>query len=273
MTRIRVIHTTTYRYESEADGIIQALRVMPGNHSGQTVLRWRVDVDIDGRLHKGRDAFGNILHLFYADDRECRLTVRAAGDVEIHDTAGVIAGAAEPFAPSLFLRRTRLTRPDDALVSWSDTIPDGPPLSRLHHLAADLRSRMQFDTAATGVETDAAHAFGLGQGVCQDFAHIFIAAARLMGIPARYVSGHLARPEAGEQEAAHAWAEAYISGLGWTGFDPTNGVSPDANYIRVAVGLDYLDAAPVRGARRGGGSERLEVAVRASHLGPSTLDR
>jgi transglutaminase-like putative cysteine protease len=272
MTRIRVRHTTTYSYERPTDALIQVLRVTPGDHQGQKVLSWRIDVDVDGRLRRGHDPFGNILHLFYADDGVHELTVRVTGEVDVRETAGVIEGAVEPLRPSLFLRTTRLTALDPSLVAWASASPLGPPLARLHLLAADLRSRMRFDTRATGVETNAAQAFALAHGVCQDFTHIFIAAARSMGIPARYVSGHLARPEADEQEASHAWAEAYIPDLGWTGFDPTNGVSPDDNYIRVAVGLDYLDAAPVRGARRGGGREGLHVAVRATHLAQSSTD-
>jgi transglutaminase-like putative cysteine protease len=262
--RIRVRHLTEYTYDGAADCVIQALRVTPGDHDGQKVLNWRIDVDVDGVLRQSSDPFGNVLHLFYAETGVRALTVRVTGEVEVLETAGVVRGAAEPLEPALFLRNTPLTAPDAALAAWANSIPPGDPLTRLHRLSEELRARMRFNTAATGVETNAAHAFNLGHGVCQDFTHIFIAVARCMGIPARYTSGHLARPEAGEQEAAHAWAEAYVPDLGWTGFDPTNGVSPDEHYIRVAVGLDYLDASPVRGARRGGGRERLNVSVLAS---------
>jgi transglutaminase-like putative cysteine protease len=136
-------------------------------------------------------------------------------------------------------------------------------LGFLHALMTQIGDHMTFDEDPTHSGTSAAEAFTLKRGVCQDYAHIFIAAARRFGIPARYVSGHLSRPEGGEQEAAHAWAEAYVPELGWTGFDPANGVCPDQTYLRVAVGLDYLDAAPLRGARRGGGQESLSVLVTA----------
>jgi transglutaminase-like putative cysteine protease len=179
----------------------------------------------------------------------------------VHETAGVVSGALEPFPPSVFLRSTPLTEADAALTEWAASITAEDPLSRLHALMADLHERMTFDTATTGVETRAAAAFAASHGVCQDYAHIFIAAARRLGIPARYVSGHLSRLESGDQEAAHAWAEAYVPDLGWTGFDPTNAVCADETYLRIAVGLDYLDAAPLRGARRGGGEERLSVTV------------
>jgi transglutaminase-like putative cysteine protease len=261
--RIRVRHVTSYAYDEPAHGVIQALRVTPGEHDGQQVLNWRVDVDVDGLLRESRDAFGNVLHLFYAEGAVTRLTVRVTGEVEVRDTAGVVRGAPEPFAPATFLRTTPLTQADAALAAWAESVGGEDVVSRLHRLMTETHQRLRFDTAATGVETGAADAFRDGHGVCQDYAHVFIAAARCMGVPARYVSGHLSRLDPGEQEAAHAWAEAYLPDLGWTGFDPANAVCPDQTYLRVAVGLDYLDAAPLRGARRGGGQERLSVAVLA----------
>lgn len=259
--RIRVRHATTYHYDEPAYGLIQALRVAPSDHDGQQVLNWRVDVNVDGFLREGRDAFGNVLHLFYAEGAVNELTVRVTGEVEVRETAGVVRGAREPFPPSVFLRSTPLTTADAALGEWADAIEAEDPLARLHELMAALNGRMRFDAGVTQVDTPAATAFSEGHGVCQDYAHIFIAAARRYGIPARYVSGHLSRLDGGDQEAGHAWAEAYVPDLGWTGFDPANGVCADQSYLRVAVGLDYLDAAPLRGARRGGGAERLTVNV------------
>ena len=93
---------------------------------------------------------------------------------------------------------------------------------------------------------------------------MFLAAARAEGIPARYVSGYFLRSDSTEQEAGHAWAEAYIEGVGWIGFDPANGVCADERHLRLAIGRDYLEAAPVRGARLGGGHETLAVDVHLS---------
>src|SRR5690606_33159414 len=107
---------------------------------------------------------------------------------------------------------------------------------------------------STAVTTTAAQAFGLKRGVCQDLTHIFLAAARAMGTPARYVSGHLYRAEGSAGQAAghapgHAWAEAHVPGLGWIGFDPAGGLCTTEAHVRVAIGLDHLGAAPVRGSR------------------------
>jgi transglutaminase-like putative cysteine protease len=261
--RIRVRHATSYSYDAPAAGVIQALRVTPRDHEGQKVLNWRVDVDVDGFLRESFDAFGNVLQVFYAEGAVNQLTVRVTGEVEVEKTSGVLRGAPEPFPPDVFLRTTPLTEADAALADWTANLPPAAPLPRLHRLMAELNERMSFDTQATGVETRAVDAFGKGHGVCQDYTHIFITAARRMGLPARYVSGHLCRDEGGEQEAAHAWAEAYVPDIGWTGFDPLNCVCPDESYLRIATGLDYLDAAPVRGARRGGGEEHLTVTVLA----------
>ena len=131
-----------------------------------------------------------------------------------------------------------------------------------------INEAMEFDTDPTQVTTTAAEAFALKRGVCQDATHIFLAAARHLGIPSRYVSGHFCREDdPSVQEAGHAWAETYIEKLGWVGFDPTNGISPTEAHVRVAIGLDYLGAAPVRGTRYGGGGETLKVAVRVAPTG------
>lgn len=270
--RIRVHHATTYDYQSAAEDVVQALRVQPSDHDGQRVMHWRVDVDVDGVLRERRDAFGNCLHIFSADQPVRSLTIRVTGEADIAETAGVVAGAREPFPPGVFLRATELTTADDALRAWAAETPQGQPLDRLHDLMGRLHERMAFDTQATNVATAAAEAFTHSAGVCQDYAHIFTAAARCLGIPARYVSGHLARPETDDQEAAHAWAEAFVPDLGWLAFDAANGICANESYLRVAVGLDYLDAAPMRGARRGGGEERLSVVVQARQAGIQRQD-
>ncbi|MFD0460598.1 transglutaminase family protein [Microvirga aerilata] len=127
---------------------------------------------------------------------------------------------------------------------------------------AGIQERLRFDTDATSATTVACDAFSAGHGVCQDFTHIFLAAARHLRIPARYVSGYLHKPGEVEQGAGHAWAEAYISGLGWVSFDPANAISATEHYVRLAIGLDYLDAAPVRGSYYGITREALDVRLR-----------
>lgn len=260
--RIRIDYRTTYRYELAASGIVQALRLRPSLYDGQHIHHWRVDVDVDGVMRGSTDTFGNQLDMFYADAAATALTIAVAGEVDVAETAGLISGAIEPLPPVMFLRQTPLTLPDAAIIAMAEDSRRTAPLDSLHGLMAAIHGGMSFEAGATDVATAATDAFAARRGVCQDFAHIFSAGARHLGIPARYVSGHLARDE--RQEAGHAWAEALVPDLGWVAFDPANGICTTDAYLRVAVGLDYLDAAPVRGARRGGGGESLDVSVQAS---------
>ena len=264
--RIRISHLTSYRYEKPASSVIQMLRLTPRNHEGQHIAHWRVDVSADCRLEQHEDAFGNIIHAFTADGPFGEFSVAVEGEVETRDTQGVVRGAVERFPPSLYLRETPLTSPDANIAAFAAASRDaaqGNVLNLLHLMLARLHEEMLYDTATTQVATPAAAAFALKRGVCQDLAHVFIAATRSLAIPARYVGGYFHREDGvNEQEAGHAWAESFVGGLGWVAFDTANGICATDAYIRVAVGLDYLGAAPVRGMRYGGAGETLAVNVR-----------
>ncbi|MFY9784408.1 MAG: transglutaminase family protein [Pseudolabrys sp.] len=266
--RIHISHATTYTYDTPPSGVTQLLRLTPRDHEGQHVLSWRIDLSEDCLLHQHEDAFGNIIHSFTAEGPFDRLSVEVDGEVDTQDTGGLVKGAVECFPPQLFLRETSLTRPDPAIVDFAKTAQagtNGDNLALLHALLAALNRQIAFDTDPTHTATTAAQAFALRRGVCQDITHIFVAAARSLGIPARYVGGHFHRADGvTSQEAGHAWAEAYVENLGWVGFDPTNGICITDAHVRVAVGLDYLGASPVRGTRYGGSGETLSVAVRVA---------
>jgi transglutaminase-like putative cysteine protease len=263
--RICVSHLTTYRYHTPAGSVIQILRLTPRNHEGQYVARWRIEVSSDCRIDQHEDAFGNITHAFTADGPFSELKVLVEGEVETRDTEGIVQDAVERFPPSLFLRETPLTKPDDAILAFAEIARQdaGDNTLKLMHLVLNrLHHDMRFDTDPTQPTTTAAESFTLKRGVCQDLSHIFIAAARSLGIPARYVGGYFHRNDGViEQDAGHAWAEAFVPDLGWVAFDTANGISATDAHVRVAVGLDYLGAAPVRGMRYGGGGETLAVKV------------
>ncbi|MFZ0056118.1 MAG: transglutaminase family protein [Pseudolabrys sp.] len=266
--RIHISHATTYTYDTPPSGVTQLLRLTPRDHEGQHILSWRIDLSEDCLLHQHEDAFGNIIHSFTAEGPFDRLSVEVDGEVDTQDTGGLVKGAVECFPPQLFLRETSLTQPDPAIVDFAKTAQagtNGDNLALLHALLAALNRQIAFDTDPTHTATTAAQAFALRRGVCQDITHIFVAAARSLGIPARYVGGHFHRADGvTSQEAGHAWAEAYVENLGWVGFDPTNGICITDAHVRVAVGLDYLGASPVRGTRYGGSGETLSVAVRVA---------
>lgn len=263
--RLRIRHSTVYQYEPPASGAIQLLRLTPRNHDGQYVVRWRIDVSPDAPLSPREDAFGNITHVFSAAGPFRELSVAVEGEVETHDTDGVVRGTVERFPPSLFLRQTALTQADAELANLAEDIriaSDGAALAGLHLLLQTLHGQMVYDRALTNATMNAAESFAIKRGVCRDLTHIFMAAAHCLGIPARYIAGYLQLADGTvEQQAGHAWAEAFVPDVGWVGFDPANGVCPTEGYVRVAVGLDSLGAAPVRGTCYGAGGEHLQVAI------------
>ena len=222
------------------------------------------------RLDVHEDAFGNVTHvLTYGQIAD--LTIHVEGLIETHDTGGVLRDTDERFPPSLFLRSTQLTEVNQAMANFARELSseaDGDVLGFLHALMVQIYEHMDFDEDPTTSGTSAAEAFALKRGVCQDYAHIFVACARSAGVPARFVSGHFLRSDGTvNQEAGHAWAEAYVPDLGWVGFDAANGICTTDAHARIAVGLDYLGAAPVRGTRYGGGTETLTVAVKVEQAG------
>ena len=268
--RLRIAHSTTYRYQPPATGIIQILRMTPGSHDGQYVAEWQIDVSTDTRLDTHQDAFGNVTHVMTHGPLE-DLTITVGGLIETHDTGGVLRGTDERFPPGLFLRPTSLTEVNAAMATFARELraeAEGDTLGFLHTLMTQVSEHMTFDEDPTNSGTSAVEAFGLKRGVCQDYAHIFIACARSGGVPARFVSGHFLRSDGMvNQPAGHAWAEAYVENLGWVGFDPANSICTTDAHARVAIGLDYLGAAPVRGTRYGGGAETLTVSVKVEQAG------
>jgi transglutaminase-like putative cysteine protease len=267
--QLSVHYETSYHYTKPAKRVIQLLRLTPLSFESQNVIDWRIDVDRDARLRERRDGYGNVIQMLYVDGPIDGLKVSVAGKVLTQDRGGIIGQVPGDLPRQVFLRPTTLTEPGRPLHQLASALnaQGGTALDKLHRLTSAIHSRMTFDTGETEVDTTATEAYFNGHGVCQDFAHIFIAVARLIGIPARYISGHLFRRDgAVMQEAAHAWAEAWIEHLGWIAFDPSNGICPDDAYIRIATGLDYQDAAPFAGARNGGGSESLSVAVQVRQI-------
>src|SRR5580698_4516280 len=271
--RLRVAHKSVYRYDPPASGVIQVLRLTPRNHEGQYIVDWRIDVTPDVRLTTHEDAFGNISHVFSADGPLDELHVDVDGQVETQNNNGVVRGTVERFPPSLYLRDTTLTQADDGIRDFTADIlvsSNGSALDKLHGLLDRLYEDMGHDEAASGEEAGqptpaviAAKAFALKRGTARDLAHVFIGAAHTLGIPARFVGGYFRKPETKlAQDCGHAWAEAYVPDLGWIAFDPANGSCPTDAHVRVAVGLDYLGAAPMRGTRLGVGAEKLEVAIK-----------
>jgi len=261
--RLSIRHTSHYRFTEPVAHGLQRLRLTPKETQGQLILDWSMTYE------------GAQLELEYDDQNFNRCTlvsvlpgtqeviVHCEGLVETSDIAGVIGWHSGHLPLWAFLGQTDRTRPGPKMRSLAASVrrPDGDTLAMLHDLSAAIIGEVRYETGATHVHTAAEEAVAEGQGVCQDHAHIFIGAARLLDVPARYVSGYLMMDDRIEQEATHAWAEAHVDGLGWVGFDISNGISPDTRYVRVATGRDYGEAAPITGISFGAAEEELRVAL------------
>jgi transglutaminase-like putative cysteine protease len=264
--RLLIRHETRYSYDGPVTRTLQTLRLTPRSHDGQEVLRWRVVPPAEAVLAAGgEDGFGNIVDMLSLERPHDALTLLVEGEVVTRDTQGIVSGAEERFPPAFYLRPSPLVGTDAALIALAEEAAAGgrEPLALAHALMLAVHGRIAFRPGLTHAATTAAEALATGVGVCQDHTHVFLACARHLGLPARYVSGYLLMADGSvEQTAGHAWAEAFIGGLGWVGFDAANGICPTEHYVRIAIGLDYHDTAPVRGLRQGGGAEALEVVVR-----------
>lgn len=261
--RLKISHKTIYTYDKPVHYALLQLRLTPRNAVGQRVISWESHLTGGDRQVTFDDQFRNRVDLIMMQDTD-RLEIHSVGEVEVEDRAGVV-GPGEAMTPLwLFLRKTAMTTPGSHVRKLARQVESAfteNQLSGAHALAEAVAAAVEYRTGTTTAMTTAEESIASGQGVCQDHAHIMIAAARHLGIPARYVSGYLMMDEVPEQEAGHAWAELMIDGLGWVGFDVSNAVCPDDRYVRVAVGRDYADAAPVHGLRQGDASEELCVSL------------
>jgi transglutaminase-like putative cysteine protease len=264
---IEIRHITTYSYATTARYSIQSLRLTPPSFDGQRIVSWEIRAPGIDKALMFRDGFGNIVHLTTITGDHHGISIAAAGVVETEDRVGIVRGLKEAAPLRVYLRETDRTRLDKGLRDLARTVAQKEGLDRLHALMRAVREAVKYEIGATHEHTTAAEALADGRGVCQDHAHVFIAAARHLGVPARYVNGYFHSGTLAPSEAHHAWAEVWVEGLGWVGFDPANGMCPTERYVRLATGLDAGDAAPVRGTRRGGENEALDVSVEVQQQG------
>jgi transglutaminase-like putative cysteine protease len=258
---LKITHRTEYSYDAPVPYALQRLRLVPTGGPLQAVRSWALNVEGAREEVRFADQFGNDTRLLSVEGAPHAIVVEASGEVETRDKAGVY-GPHTGFAPLwLFLRETPLTAAGEGVRAIVGPFTEGSELDRLHGLMSAVAGRIRYTPGTTGIGTSAEEALKLGVGVCQDHSHVFIAGARAMGFPARYVSGYLMMDDRVEQAASHAWAEAHVPGLGWVAFDAANGISPDERYVRIATGCDYRDASPVSGIRLGEAQEQLAVAI------------
>lgn len=259
--RLKISHRTEYRYDAPVGYGLQRFRLVPQPGRTQAIISWALTIEGAREEVRFPDQFGNDTRLVSIEGDPHIVSVEAAGLVETFDTAGVV-GQHQGFAPLwLFDDQTPLTRPGPAIVAFAQQFTPGGDVGLMHSVMNELADRVVYETGSTNAGTTAEEAFVLGRGVCQDHAHIFLAVARLLGYPARYVSGYLMMDEGPEQAASHAWAEVHVGALGWVGFDVSNRISPDERYVRIANGRDFREATPVSGIRLGQAAETLAVHI------------
>lgn len=251
--KLHIEHHTDYHYEHPLLHSVQHLRLTPQSGFGQQVSNWKLRVN--GQLTAYRDSYGNAAHTLVMNQSHQDIKILASGEVET-DLAQLDLPDTLPLV--IYLRTTPLTRADAALADFAQAYR-AASAARLDDLMHAIRARVLYQRGSTGVHTHASEAFAAGAGVCQDHAHIFIACCRAVQIPARYVSGYLFT-EQGELAESHAWADAWI-GDRWVSYDVSNGLRSNGIHVRLAIGLDYRDACPVSGIRRGGGMESLVASV------------
>ncbi len=266
---LHISHETVYSYAAPLSRSTQYLRLTPRRSPGMRVLHWGLRLPAEASVCK--DAFGNTMHVLSLDGPRGEIHLQAVGEVDTED------GPPRPdphdeFPPPVFLRDTTLTRADAALHSFAQGFAEAARQdahAALMAMMAAVVERMPYVKGFTDAATPAAEAFASGRGVCQDHAQVFACCARLLGLPARYVSGYLATDA--EHVASHAWTEVRLPDGGahfpdapdggWLGYDISNQCLADGHHVKLAIGADYLDACPVRGVRLGGGTETMRAQV------------
>lgn len=274
-------HVTLFRYGARVYESVMEARMQPRSESTQRCYSFKLAVQPRARVSMYRDSLANTVHYFDIPEihRELAITAEALvdldpvpipdrldeGDWKLLDPDLMPADAFEMLLPSHF------ARPSSAVEELAASIGAerrGDPLSLLKELNQAMYGAFKYKPKATRVDSPIEDALSSHQGVCQDFAHIFISLLRGMRIPARYVSGYLYHGsedrDRSRDDATHAWVEAWLPGPGWVGFDPTNNLLASERHIRTAIGRDYADVPPTRGVFKGVASTKLTVSVAVS---------
>ena len=258
--RLSIDHRTTYRFTLPQGRVVQLLRMTPADTHDQTVADWHIAVDCDASVRQHRDGFGNRTTMLNAEGPLDRIEIAVTGEVVTTHSSGVVRGAFEPLPPRVYLRTTPATEADAAIAGFARECWGEGGLPALHRLNRAIRDRFAFSSERPVAGLSAAAAFAGETATARDLAQVFVAATRSMGVPARYVTGYCDLLD-DHRPTPHGWVEAWVERIGWIGFDPTQGRSPEEHHVRVAVALDAAGSSPVAGSRLGEGRESLDVDV------------
>ncbi|KGD74822.1 MULTISPECIES: transglutaminase family protein [Tatumella] len=263
--KLTIDHKTWYSYDDQVKLSTQYLRLTPQNTPNQQIVHW--ELMLPGEATQTVDAYGNVMHVLTLDSPHQVLEIQARGEVTIleHDDFSYTDEC--HLSPLVFLRFSPLTQPDRDIRAFAQEYwQEAQPLVSLEALMTAVLEKMPYRPGSTTVADTASEVFARGTGVCQDHSHVFLACCRSLGIPARYVSGYL-YTDNNEHVATHAWVEAFVNDR-WESFDITNNTRDTRQHLKLAVGVDYLDACPVRGVRLGGGGESMRAVAAVQKVAP-----
>jgi transglutaminase-like putative cysteine protease len=268
--RLGIVHTTRYRYTGPIAESVMEVRLRPMDGVGQRCLDFALELSSGIKPRGYVDGYGNNVHYFNLVKPHTGLTITSRSTVEtglghemqqgedlVQDFLRFRSPAKDVAGVRELAREHAISRPGSAEATEQ----------ALDELTLAISRDFAYDRAVTTVFSSVDEVLELRAGVCQDFAHLFIAVARAMGVPARYVSGYIHLPgDKGETTASHAWGEAWVPGKGWIGYDATRPVRTSEDHVRLAVGRDYSDAAPTRGIYVGSATGSMKVHVRTREL-------
>ncbi len=260
--RLQIVHTTRFSYDEPVSEAYMEMRLTPLDAGGQRCNSFRLGTDPTGEVQGYVDRFGNLVRHFDTLAPHDQLVVSARSDVATPEGYAGPERALSPLDAFDYRQPTAhvpLTPAIAAFVRHAAVPAD--PLATAETLMHEVHRAVAYVPGATSVATTAEEVLADGRGVCQDFAHLMIAACRSAGLPARYVSGYMFAPRRGTAAASHAWTDVFIDGHGWISLDPTHDSAQSDHYVRLAVGRDYADVPPTRGVYKGGGKETMTVDV------------
>lgn len=281
-TKLAVLHRTTFHYVSPVKESVNTLHLEPRTFPFQKTLSAVIRVLPATRLKRFTDLFQNITHHFEIPSPHLKLEIESR--IKVHNLPLVVPDRSREATLADYQdvstrERTWLYLQESRWVSrhpeiWRHAIDITQGKASVFEQAMAIMDwvyrEFRYDPGITTSSTHLEEAFHLKAGVWQDFTHVVLGLCRSVGIPARYASGYLyngPRDSLVGAQASHAWCEVYFPYLGWIGFDPTNNTLADERYVKIAVGRDYEDVAPVRGSYFGTGECRMDVQVLVEKTG------
>ena len=267
--KLEIVHSTRYRYTGPIAETVMEVRLRPMDGNGQRCLDFRLELSHGARPRTYVDGFGNHVHYFNLVKPHSGMSVVSRSVVETG--LGPDAERGEELVQDFLRFRAPVTDVEGVReLARRHAIADpSSPIAvelALDELTETISREFRYDRTATNVYSAVDDVLALRAGVCQDFAHLFIAVARAMSVPARYVSGYIHTPGEKVAAASHAWAEAWVASRGWIGFDATHPVRATPHHVRLAVGRDYSDAAPTRGVYVGSAIGAMAISVKTREL-------